>query len=94
MRGRRVRAGGLCVFPAANSLLQRADGTFYAAVELSLDENVKLPENATATVAQTSLLGSQHVELAEPADQKGVGRLKDGSQIPLDRTGRKQAPKK
>ena len=68
--------------------VQRADGSFYAAVELSLDENVKLPENATARVAQTSLLGSQHVELSPPADGKEVGQLKNGSQIPLDRTGR------
>ncbi|OBI70931.1 MCE family protein [Mycobacterium sp. E740] len=68
--------------------VQRSDGTFYAAVQLSLDENVKLPENATAKVAQTSLLGSQHIELAEPADGRGVGKLKDGSEIPLERTGR------
>src|SRR5215210_3359885 len=68
--------------------VQRSDGTFYAAVELSLDKNVKLPENATAQVAQTSLLGSQHVELAAPTDGKGVGQLKNGSQIPVDRTGR------
>ncbi|BBY45572.1 mammalian cell entry protein [Mycolicibacterium celeriflavum] len=68
--------------------VQRSDGTFYAAVQLSLDGNVDLPENATATVAQTSLLGSQHIELAEPVGQPGVGHLKNGSNIPLDRTGR------
>lgn len=68
--------------------VQRSDGTFYAAVQLSLDKDVKLPENATAKVAQTSLLGSQHIELAAPVDEKGVGQLKNGSQIPLDRTGR------
>ncbi|RDH79002.1 MCE family protein [Mycolicibacterium moriokaense] len=68
--------------------VQRQDGSFYAAVELSLDRNVKLPENATAKVAQTSLLGSQHIELAAPVDEKAVGQLKQGSQIPLDRTGR------
>ncbi|MBO0680947.1 MCE family protein [Mycolicibacterium sp. S2-37] len=66
--------------------VQRADGTFYAAVQVSLDGDVQLPENATAKVAQTSLLGSQHLELAAPAD--GIGRLTDGSRIPLDRTGR------
>lgn len=69
--------------------VQRSDGTFYAAVQLSLDNNVKLPENATAKVAQTSLLGSQHIELAPPPmGEKEVGQLKNGSQIPLDRTGR------
>jgi phospholipid/cholesterol/gamma-HCH transport system substrate-binding protein len=68
--------------------VQRPDGTFYAAVQLSLDSNVNLPANATAKVAQTSLLGSQHIELAAPADQPGEGKLKQGSEIPLDRTGR------
>jgi phospholipid/cholesterol/gamma-HCH transport system substrate-binding protein len=68
--------------------VQRSDGTFYAAVELALDGNVDLPENATAKVAQTSLLGSQHIELAEPQDARGVGELTDGSNIPLDRAGR------
>ena len=57
--------------------VQRPDGTFYAAVQLSLDQNVKLPENATATVAQTSLLGSQHVELA-PAGGRQGGRPAQG----------------
>ena len=50
--------------------VQRSDGTFYAAVQLSLDQNVKLPENSTAKVAQTSLLGSQHIELAAPVGEK------------------------
>ncbi|MEW5811125.1 MAG: MCE family protein [Actinomycetota bacterium] len=67
--------------------VQRPDGTFYAAVKLSLDKDVNLPANAVAKVAQTSLLGSQHVELAEPPE-KPVGRLENGSNISLDRTGR------
>jgi phospholipid/cholesterol/gamma-HCH transport system substrate-binding protein len=68
--------------------MQRPDGTFFAAVKLSLDGNVNLPQNSTATVAQTSLLGSQHVELAPPVDQSGEGRLKDGSNIPLSQARR------
>ncbi len=68
--------------------VQRPDGTFYASVQLSLDGDVALPANATAKVAQTSLLGSQHVELAAPANQPAEGRLHDGSQIPLAQTGR------
>jgi phospholipid/cholesterol/gamma-HCH transport system substrate-binding protein len=63
--------------------VQRDDGTFYAAVKLSLDQNVKLPANSTVKVAQTSLLGSQHIELAAPTDQAPVGELRDGAQIPL-----------
>jgi phospholipid/cholesterol/gamma-HCH transport system substrate-binding protein len=67
--------------------VQRPDGTFYAAVKLSVESDVNLPENSTATVAQTSLLGSQHVELSRPTG-KAEGRLKEGSNIPLERTGR------
>lgn len=68
--------------------MQRPDGTFYAAVKLSLDSSVKLPANATARVAQTSLLGSQHVELAAPADQPELGTIAQGSNIELKKTGR------
>ncbi len=68
--------------------VQRPDGTFYAAVQLSLDKNVRLPANATAKVAQTSLLGSQHIELHEPVGEPAEGKLAEGSNIPLDRTGR------
>jgi phospholipid/cholesterol/gamma-HCH transport system substrate-binding protein len=68
--------------------VQRLDGTFYAAVQLSLDRNVNLPANATAKVAQTSLLGSQHIELAAPVGEPGGGKLAEGSEIPIERTGR------
>ncbi|MGV0626211.1 MCE family protein [Mycolicibacter minnesotensis] len=68
--------------------VQQPDGSFYASVKLSLDGNVHLPANATAKVAQTSLLGSQHVELAAPIDEVPVGTLAAGDQIPLNRTGR------
>jgi phospholipid/cholesterol/gamma-HCH transport system substrate-binding protein len=63
--------------------VQREDGTFYAAVKLSLDENVRLPANSTAKVAQTSLLGSQHIELAPPVGEAPVGEMRQGLQIPL-----------
>lgn len=68
--------------------VQRPDGTYYAAVKVSLDGGVDLPENATAKVAQTSLLGSQHIDLAAPVDQAGQGKLREGSNIPLSRAGR------
>src|ERR1700759_1286657 len=67
---------------------QRADGSFYAAVKLALNKNVVLPANATATVAQTSLLGSMHIDLAPPKDKPASGRLKDGSKIAESNTGR------
>jgi len=68
--------------------VQRADGSFYAAVKLSLERNVKLPANAIAKVGQTSLLGSQHVELSAPVGQPPVGELRDGSRIPETQGGR------
>lgn len=69
--------------------VQRPDGTFYAAVQLSLDPDVNLPQNSRATVAQTSLLGSQHVELSRPpVDEPEQGRLQQGSNIPLKHAGR------
>ncbi len=68
--------------------MQRADGTFFAAVKVSLDRDVKLPANAMAKVAQTSLLGSQHIELSAPATEAGTGKLAEGSTIPISRTGR------
>lgn len=67
---------------------QRPDGSFYAAVKLALDRKVVLPANSTARVAQTSLLGSQHVELAAPTKQPPVGRLSDGSTIQESHTSR------
>lgn len=73
---------------AGISAEQRADGTFYAAVKLALDKNVVLPANSTATVAQTSLLGSMHIDLARPKDKPATGRLKDGSKISEANTGR------
>lgn len=70
------------------SARQRPDGSFYAAVELALDPDVVLPANATAKVAQTSLLGSQHVELAAPKNQTPVGKLVNGATIREARTSR------
>ena len=68
--------------------VQRADGSFYAAVKLSLDGNVKLPANARAMVAQTSLLGSQHIALSAPVDEPPVGELREGSELPQSQGGR------
>jgi phospholipid/cholesterol/gamma-HCH transport system substrate-binding protein len=68
--------------------VQRADGSFYAAVKISLERDVKLPANAIAKVGQTSLLGSQHIELSAPVEQPPVGALRDGSEIPQSQGGR------
>jgi phospholipid/cholesterol/gamma-HCH transport system substrate-binding protein len=39
-----------------------------ATLTVDLDKGVKLPKNATAKIGQTSLLGSQHIELAAPSN--------------------------
>src|SRR6202048_1327277 len=49
---------------------------------LSLDKRIKLPKNATAKIGQTSLLGSQHIELAAPPDPSPEP-LKNGDTIPM-----------
>jgi phospholipid/cholesterol/gamma-HCH transport system substrate-binding protein len=56
---------------------------WHALVTMSIAGDVTLPANATATVGQTSLLGSLHVELARPTQEPPQGRLHDGSLIPL-----------
>jgi phospholipid/cholesterol/gamma-HCH transport system substrate-binding protein len=53
-----------------------------ATLTLGVDKSVKLPKNATAKIGQTSLLGSQHVELAAPPNPSPE-LLKDGDTIPL-----------
>lgn len=56
---------------------------WHALVTMTIDGKVDLPANATATIGQTSLLGSKHVELAPPSGMPPEGKLKDGSLIPL-----------
>jgi len=56
---------------------------WHALVTMRLDGDVDLPSNATATVGQTSLLGSLHIELAPPHGAPPRGKLTNGSLIPL-----------
>lgn len=53
-----------------------------ATLTLGLNKSVKLPKNATAKIGQTSLLGSQHIELAAPPNPSSQ-QLKNGDTIPL-----------
>jgi phospholipid/cholesterol/gamma-HCH transport system substrate-binding protein len=53
-----------------------------ATLTLDLDPSVKLPANATAKIGQTSLLGTQHVELAAPKNPSAQ-LLKSGDTIGL-----------
>ncbi len=49
---------------------------------LDLQPGIKLPANAIARIGQTSLLGTQHVELDPPADPSSEP-LRNGATIPL-----------
>jgi phospholipid/cholesterol/gamma-HCH transport system substrate-binding protein len=53
-----------------------------ATLTVGLENGVRLPKNAIAKIGQTSLLGSQHVELAAPPDP-AAEPLKAGDTIQL-----------
>lgn len=53
-----------------------------ATLTLDLQPNVKLPKNTLAKIGQTSLLGSQHVQLDLPPDPSSEP-LRNGDTIPL-----------
>nr|BBX78596.1 mammalian cell entry protein [Mycobacterium florentinum] len=78
----RVRVGDVTVGTVTK--IERQD--WHALVTMSLNRDVKLPANTTATLGQTSLLGSLHIELAVPADEPPRGQLHQGSVIPLSAT--------
>ena len=61
---------------------------WHALLTISLDGDVDLPANAAATIGQTSLLGSLHIELAPPTDVPPEGKLTNGSLISLSSAGR------
>jgi phospholipid/cholesterol/gamma-HCH transport system substrate-binding protein len=53
-----------------------------ATLTLDMQPDVKLPQNSLAKIGQTSLLGSQHVQLDPPPDPSSQ-LLKTGDTIPL-----------
>ncbi|BBZ00753.1 mammalian cell entry protein [Mycolicibacterium chitae] len=75
----RVRVGDVNVGTITKIELQ----DWHALITMRLNGDVELPANARATVGQTSLLGSLHVELGPPTDVAPQGRLQDGALIPL-----------
>ncbi|GAA3540034.1 hypothetical protein AFL01nite_29430 [Aeromicrobium flavum] len=59
-----------------------------AKVTVKLNGDVDLPDQAVASIRQTSILGEKFVSLAPPEEGGGkVGRLDDGDVIPLARSG-------
>ena len=79
----RVRVGDVNV--GTITKIERQD--WHALITMKLNGGVDLPANATATVGQTSLLGSLHIELAPPTDLPPEGKLHNGSLIPLSAAG-------
>lgn len=59
-----------------------------ARVRLRVAATVRLPDNATAAIRQTSLLGEKFVALTTPAGESAQGALSDGDVIPVSRTRR------
>jgi phospholipid/cholesterol/gamma-HCH transport system substrate-binding protein len=82
-RNQRVRVGDVTVGHITD--IERQG--WHALVTMRLNGDVDLPENATAKVGMTSLLGTLHVELAAPTDQPPRGHLHQGSLIPLSASG-------
>jgi len=78
-RNSRVRVGDVTV---GNVTKIERQG-WHALVTMTIDPSVTLPANSTATVGQTSLLGSLHIELAPPKGVAPEGKLHNGSVIPL-----------
>ena len=60
---------------------------WHALLTMQLNGDVDLPANTSATIGTTSLLGSQHIELAPPRNTPPQGKLRDGSLIPLSHAG-------
>lgn len=59
---------------------------WHANVEVSVQPGVRVPANAVASVGQTSLLGSMHLQLNVPLGQIPSGGLEPGATIPLSRS--------
>ncbi|WP_099023607.1 MCE family protein [Mycolicibacterium palauense] len=78
-RNSRVRVGDVNVGTVTG--IERQG--WHALLTMTINGDVELPANATATIGQTSLLGSLHVELATPKDAPPRGKLHDGSLISL-----------
>jgi len=61
---------------------------YSAKVHILLKRSVKLPDNAIATIRQTSLLGEKFVSLAPPPTDPSPNLLGDGDVIDLNHSGR------
>jgi phospholipid/cholesterol/gamma-HCH transport system substrate-binding protein len=60
---------------------------YHAEVTMQLRSDTELPDNAVATIQQTSLLGEKFVQLSAPPEGASPDLLRSGDVIPLDHTG-------
>ena len=80
-----VRSSDVTVGKITDVQLKR--GSWTALVTMEINGDTRLPDNAFASIRQTSLLGEKFVSLDAP-DAGAYGRLGDGDVIGLDRSGR------
>ncbi|MDA2894903.1 MCE family protein [Mycolicibacterium sp. BiH015] len=59
---------------------------WHATVKVSVEPDVVVPENAVATIGQTSLLGSMHLALNPPLGEPPRGRLAPNATLPLNKS--------
>ena len=60
---------------------------WHAIITMQINGDTRLPDDAEATIRQTSLLGEKFVSIATP-EGGGTGQLSNGDVIPLERSGR------
>jgi phospholipid/cholesterol/gamma-HCH transport system substrate-binding protein len=60
---------------------------YHAVVTMQLRNDTRLPDNAVATIQQTSLLGEKFVALAAPESGASANPLRSGDVIPMSHTG-------
>src|SRR6478735_3217249 len=63
-------------------------GCGFDVYQLPLRGGTELPDNAVASIRQTSLLGEKFVSLAAPESGASTEPLASGDVIPLERSGR------
>ena len=79
-----VRVNGVAV--GRVSKIDLSKNGQYANVSLLVNGNVDLPNNAVASIQQTTLLGEKYVELGPPLGVPASGKLADHATIPESRT--------
>lgn len=63
-----------------------AEDGWTARVDVVINDDVDLPENAEASIQQTNLLGEKFVQLTPPEDAEPVGQLESGDVIRTSNT--------